>query len=181
MVQIETPMVSEKAELRKNQQNGAIIKWRDVQIKVSQGSILCLILLIKHPKNRVETKLNVFEEDMKCTPTKRADERVLENRIRIQREFVKLMTGFFLRKPQKMVFNRCNRHSIISSPDTGRGKVNRITVAQKKCRVNHRLSTSHQLLCCYKKENAIQMGQKQEKSLQNRQSNSFALLPHGTA
>lgn len=45
-----------------------------------------------------------------------------------------------------MAFNRCNRHSIISSPDTGWGKVNRITVAWKKCRVNHRLSTSHH--CC---------------------------------
>lgn len=44
-----------------------------------------------------------------------------------------------------MVFSRCNRHST-SSPDTGWGKVNRITVAWKKCRVNHRQSTSHH---CY--------------------------------
>lgn len=65
--------------------------------EVSQGSILYLIVLIKHSKNRVETKLDIFEEDMK----KRADKRMLENRIRIQREFVKLVMRDSFKKNTK--------------------------------------------------------------------------------
>lgn len=62
--------------------------------EVSQGSILYLILLIKHLKNGVETKFGIFEDDMKKT----ADKRVVENRIRIQQEFVKLAMRVFLLK-----------------------------------------------------------------------------------
>lgn len=65
--------------------------------EVSQGSILYLILLIKHPKNGVETKFGIFEDDMKKT----ADKRVLEKRIRIQQEFVKLAMRVFLLKKNK--------------------------------------------------------------------------------
>lgn len=41
-------------------------KWRDVLKEIPQGSILYLILFIKQlKKNRIETKLVTFEEEMK--------------------------------------------------------------------------------------------------------------------
>lgn len=70
---------------------GPLSKWRDVLKDVPQGSVLYLILLIQHLKNRTETKVVTFGEDTK----NRAAKSVLENRIRIQRDFVKLEIFFF--------------------------------------------------------------------------------------
>lgn len=65
-------------------------KWRDVLKEISKGSVLYLMLLIKHVRNRTETRFFTFGEDMK----KRAARSVLQNTIRIQRDFVKLEIVF---------------------------------------------------------------------------------------
>lgn len=179
MVQIEKHIVSEKAGpfLRKSQQNGAIIERRDILKEVSQGSILYLILLIKHLKNGVETKFGIFEDDMKKT----ADKRVVENRIRIQQEFVKLaMRVFLLKKNTKNGIQQVQQtqHQF---PRYRMGKSKQDYSCLEKMQSESQAKHESPLLRCCKKENATQMGWKQENSLQNRQTNYFALLPHDTA